>query len=300
MKFTLNWLKEYLDLTLPVEVVADKLTMLGLEVDNVIELYQDLEPVKVVKIIDVRPHPDADRLSLCDVTLGEEPFQVVCGAPNARPGLLTAIALPGVTMPGGLKVRKAAIRGQESSGMLCSEKDLGISEDHSGIMELPDNSSVGQSLPEALSLRDTLIEVDLTPNRPDCTSVIGIAREVAGFTSQKLNQPVKNDLPQLTGDGVPFSVEILDPADCPRYAARLLKNVTIAPSPWWLRKRLLSVGLRPINNVVDITNLVMLEYGQPLHAFDFDRLAGGKIVVRRARAGEDIVTLDGEKRKLDQ
>jgi phenylalanyl-tRNA synthetase beta chain len=300
MKFTLNWLKEYIDLTLPVEVVADKLTMLGLEVDNVIELYQDLEPVKVVKIIDVRPHPDADRLSLCDVTLGEEPFQVVCGAPNASPGLLTAIGLPGVTMPGGLKVKKAAIRGQESSGMLCSEKDLGISEDHRGIMELPDNSSVGQSLPEALSLRDTLIEVDLTPNRPDCTSVIGIAREVAGFTSQKLNQPVKNDLPELTGEGVPFSVEVLDHENCPRYAARLLKNVSIGPSPWWLRKRLLSVGLRPINNVVDITNLVMLEYGQPLHAFDFDRLGGHKIVVRRARAGEIIVTLDGEKRTLDQ
>jgi phenylalanyl-tRNA synthetase beta chain len=300
MKFTLNWLKEYVDLDLPVDVVADKLTMLGLEVDNVTELYQELDSTKVAEIITVRPHPDADRLTLCDVTVGEETFQVVCGAPNVKPGLLVPIALPGITMPGGLKVKKAAIRGQESSGMLCSEKDLGISENHSGIMELPDTARAGQSLSEALSLRDTLIEVDLTPNRPDCTSVIGIAREVAGFTSQKLNQPVKNDLPQLTGDGVPFSVEILDPADCPRYAARLLKNVTIAPSPWWLRKRLLSVGLRPINNVVDITNLVMLEYGQPLHAFDFDRLAGGKIVVRKARAGEDIVTLDGEKRKLDQ
>ncbi len=300
MKFTLNWLKEYIDLDLPVDVVADKLTMLGLEVDNVDELYQELEVIKVAKIIDVRPHPDADRLSLCDVTVGEETFQVVCGAPNARPELLTAIALPGSTMPGGLKVKKAAIRGQESSGMLCSEKDLGISEDHSGIMELPDTSSPGQSLPEAISLRDTLIEVDLTPNRPDCTSVIGIAREIAGFTGQKMNLPVKNDLPKLNGEGVPFSVEVLDPEDCPRYAARLLKNVSIGPSPWWLRKRLLSIGLRPINNVVDITNLVMLEYGQPLHAFDFDRLGGSKIIVRRARGGEDIVTLDGEKRKLDQ
>ncbi|MFC1827499.1 phenylalanine--tRNA ligase subunit beta [Thermodesulfobacteriota bacterium] len=300
MKFTLNWLKEYTDFDLPVDVLADKLTMLGLEVDNVDDLYQELDPIKVAKIINVKPHPDADRLTLCDVTVGEEAFQVVCGAPNARPEILTAIALPGTTMPGGFKVKKAAIRGQESSGMLCSEKDLGISEDHTGIMELPDIASSGQSLSEALSLRDTLIEVDLTPNRPDCTSVIGIAREVAGFTSQKLNQPVKNDLPQLTGEGVPFSVEVLNPEDCPRYAARLLKNVTIGPSPWWLRKRLLSIGLRPINNVVDITNLVMLEYGQPLHAFDFDRLGGGKIVVRRANAGENIVTLDGEKRELDQ
>ena len=300
MKFTLNWLKEYIDVDLPVEVVADKLTMLGLEVDNVTELYQDLDAIKVARIVNVKPHPGADRLTLCDVTLGAEVFQVVCGAPNARPGLLTSIALPGVTLPSGMKVRKAAIRGEESSGMLCSEKDLGISEDHRGIMELPGTAREGQSLTEALSLGDTLIEVDLTPNRPDCTSVIGIAREIAGFTNQKLKQPVGNELPALTGEGVPFSVEVLDTEDCPRYAARLLKNVTISPSPWWLRKRLLSVGLRPINNVVDITNLVMLEYGQPLHAFDFHRLGGGRIVVRRARAGENIVTLDGEKRQLNE
>jgi phenylalanyl-tRNA synthetase beta chain len=300
MKFTLNWLKEYINLDLPVDELADKLTMLGLEVDSIVELYQDLKGIKVARITDVRPHPDADRLTLCDVTVGEEVFQVVCGAPNARLGLLTAIALPGIVMSGGFKVKKAKIRGQESSGMLCSEKDLGISEDHSGIMELPETSIPGQPLTNALSLLDTLIEVDLTPNRPDCTSVIGIAREVAGFTNQKLNQPVKNDLPELNGEGVPFSVEVLDPGDCPRYAARLLKDVTIGPSPWWLRKRILSVGVRPINNVVDITNLVMLEYGQPLHAFDYDRLGGGKIIVRRARADEEIVTLDGEKRKLDQ
>ncbi|KPJ99104.1 MAG: hypothetical protein AMJ60_06100 [Desulfobacterales bacterium SG8_35] len=300
MKFTLNWLKEYIDVDLPVEVLADKLTMLGLEVDNVTGLFQGLDAIKVAKIVNVRPHPDADRLTLCDVTLGAEEFQVVCGAPNARSGLLTAIALPGVTLPSGMKVKKAAIRNQESSGMLCSEKDLGLSEDHSGIMELPETARAGQSLPDALSLHDTLIEVDLTPNRPDCTSVIGIAREIAGFTNQKLKQPVQNELPELTGEGVPFSVEVLDPEDCPRYGARLLKNITISTSPWWLRKRLLSVGLRPINNVVDITNLVMLEYGQPLHAFDFHRLGGEKIIVRRARAGEEIITLDGEKRQLDQ
>jgi phenylalanyl-tRNA synthetase beta chain len=300
MKFTLNWLKEYIDLELPVDVVTDRLTMLGLEVDNVVELYRDLESIKVAKIIAVRPHPDADRLTLCDVTLGDEEFQVVCGAPNAKAGLLTAIALPGVTLSSGMKVKKTAIRGQESSGMLCSEKDLDISEDHSGIMELPASAKAGEPLSEALSLRDTLIEVDLTPNRPDCTSVIGIAREIAGFTNQKLRQPIKNELPKLTGEGVPFSVEVLDSEDCPRYAARLLKNVAICPSPWWLRKRLLSVGLRPINNVVDITNLVMLEYGQPLHAFDFHRLSGGKIIVRRAMANENIITLDGVKRELDQ
>jgi phenylalanyl-tRNA synthetase beta chain len=300
MKFTLNWLKEYIDLDLPAEVVADRLTMLGLEVDNITELHRELDQgIRVARIINVRPHPDADRLTLCDVNVGAGPFQVVCGAPNARPDLLTAIAEPGITLPSGMKIKKAAIRGQESSGMLCSEKDLGISEDHSGIMELPDSAKPGQSLAEALALRDTLIEVDLTPNRPDCTSVIGIAREVAGFTGQRLKLPVKNDLPELTGEGVPFSVEVLDPEDCPRYAARLLKNISIGPSPWWLKNRLLAVGLRPINNVVDITNLVMLEYGQPLHAFDFHRLDGARIIVRRARPDEEIVTLDGEKRKLD-
>jgi phenylalanyl-tRNA synthetase beta chain len=300
MKFTLNWLREYTDIDLPVTVVAERLTMLGLEVDSVTDLYLGLTPIRVAKILDVTPHPDADRLSLCDVAVGDERFRVLCGAPNARAGLLTPIALPGVTLASGMEVKKAKIRGQESFGMLCSERDLGISEDHSGIMELPETARAGESLLEALSLHDTLVEVDLTPNRPDCTSVIGIAREVAGFTGQKLRQPVSGELPRLSNKGVPFSVEVRDPDDCPRYAARLLRNVAIGPSPWWLRKRLLAVGLRPINNVVDITNLVMLEYGQPLHAFDFQQLAGGRIVVRRARAGETIVTLDGEERKLHE
>lgn len=300
MKFTLNWLREYTDIDLPVTTVADRLTMLGLEVDSVTDLYSELAPIRVAKILRVMPHPDADRLSLCDVAVGDEEFRVVCGAPNARADLLTPIALPGVTLVSGMEVKKAKIRGQESFGMLCSEKDLGISEEHNGIMELPETARTGESLLEALSLQDTLIEVDLTPNRPDCTSVIGIAREVAGFTGQKLRQPVTGELPRLSNDGVPFAVEVRDPDDCPRYAARLIRNVTIGPSPWWLRKRLLAVGLRPINNVVDITNLVMLEYGQPLHAFDFQRLTGGRIVVRRARTGETIVTLDGEERKLHE
>lgn len=299
MKFTLNWLKEYIDLEMPVDALSDKLTMLGLEVDNVESLYEDLGPVKVARITDVMQHPDADRLVLCDVSVGQESYRVVCGAPNARPGLLTPIALPGTSLASGITVKKAKIRGQESIGMLCSERDLGISEDHTGIMELDESATDGQSLVESLGLSDVLIEVDLTPNRPDCTSVIGIAREVAGFTSQKMNLPVKNDLPELTGKGVPFSVEVLDPEDCPRYAGRLLRNVTIGPSPWWLKKRLLSVGQRPINNVVDITNLVMMEYGQPMHAFDFTKLAGSKIIVRRALQNEEITTLDGETRKLD-
>ena len=300
MKFTLDWLKEYIDVDMEVETLAARLTMLGLEVDNVEQLYQDLGPVKVARITDVRPHPDADRLTLCDVSVGPDSYQVVCGAPNAKPGLLTPIALPGTSLASGMTVKKAKIRGQESIGMLCSERDLGISEDHTGIMELDPSVNDGQSLIEALSLDDTLIEVDLTPNRPDCTSVIGIAREVAGFTNQKLRLPITSELPALTGEGVPFSVIVENPEDCPRYAGRLLKNVTIGPSPCWLKKRLLSVGQRPINNVVDVTNLVMMEYGQPMHAFDFSNLDGGKIIVRRAKKDEEITTLDGEIRQLDQ
>ena len=299
MKFTVNWLKQYIDFDFTPDELADRLTMAGLEVDSVDALFHGLDEVRVAKIVEVAPHPNADKLSLCEVAVGPERYRVVCGAPNAAVGMLTAIALPGVTLPSGLKIKKSKIRGESSIGMLCSERDLGISEEHSGIMELPETLEHGQSLIEALELKDTLIEVDLTPNRPDCTSVIGVAREVAGFTRGNISQPIEKELPALTGEGVPFAVDVESPEDCPRYAARLLRNVTIAPSPWWLKKRLLSIGLRPINNVVDITNFVMLEYGQPLHAFDFDELAGHRIVVRKPAPGETITTLDGTKRELD-
>jgi len=298
MKFTLNWLKEYVDFDLTVEELCDRLTMLGLEVDSVTDLYRDLDGVRVARIDRVEPHPNAGKLSICDVTVDGVTERVVCGAPNARPGLWTAFTPPGVTLPSGIIVKEAKIRGEVSRGMLCSEKDLGISEDHSGIMEISGTAAGDGSLVEVLGLRDTLIEVDLTPNRPDCACLAGIAREVAGFTGGKLKIPQAEAVPELSGD-VPFGVDILAFDACPRYAARMLKNVTIGPSPWWLRKRLLAVGMRPINNVVDVTNLVMMELGQPLHAFDFNRLAGGRIVVRKAAAGERMVTLDGVARELD-
>lgn len=298
MKLTLNWLRQYVDTDIAPADLAARLTMLGLEVDAVEELFAGLDHLFVARVDTVSPHPNADKLVLCDVTVGENTTRVVCGAPNARPGLLTAIALPGAVMPSGMKVKAAKIRGENSSGMLCSEKDLGISESHGGIMELSESMVCGQPLIEALSLRDTMIEIDLTPNRPDCASVIGIAREVAGFVDKPLSLPVADDLPDLTGEGVPFTVAIEDSA-CPRYAARLITGVKIAPSPFWLRQRLLAVGLRPINNVVDVTNFVMMEYGQPLHAFDFRLLSGGKIIVRKARQGETFTTLDGSVRDLD-
>lgn len=299
MKFTINWLKEYLDTELEAAVIADRLTMLGLEVDSIKELAVGLEPVVAARIESVSPHPDADRLSVCEVSTGADRYQVVCGASNAKAGMLTALARPGTKLPAGIIVRQATIRGIESAGMLCSEKELGLGDDHSGIIELPTTISLGNSLVETLQLRDTMIEVDLTPNRPDCTSVIGIAREIAGFTGSTLRLPVSGELPPLTGIGLPFNVEVHSSEDCPRYAARLLHKVTVAPSPWWLKKRLLAVGLRPINNVVDITNFVMLETGQPMHAFDFNLLDENRIIVRRADENETITTLDGNRRQLD-
>lgn len=299
MKCTLSWLRKYTDCDLDSTELVRGLTMAGLEVDSCQELFADLiDSVRVVKILSVVPHPQADRLVICEVDLTEKKLRVVCGAPNAKPGMVTALALPGAVLPSGLEIKSSNIRGEVSEGMLCSEKDLGISDNHSGIMDLPSSLVVGDSLIEALSLRDTLLEVDLTPNRPDCASIIGIAREIAGFTGKNLNLPVDKELPVLTGQNLPFSVVVESPA-CSRYAARLLENVTIAPSPWWLKKALLAVGLRPINNVVDITNFVMLEYGQPLHAFDFDRVSGGKILVRLANPLEKINTLDGIERELD-
>ncbi len=298
MKFTVNWLKQYVDFDLSVEDLAEGLTMLGLEVDAVTPLYQDLTEIKVAEVITVDQHPQADHLSLCTVQVGTETKRVVCGAPNVRPGLLSAIALPGVIMPEGFKIKKSKLRGQVSEGMLCSEKELGLNDSHAGIIELPGSCTAGQSLRQALNLEDTLIEVDLTPNRPDCTSVIGIAREIAAFSGSSLKLPEADGSIPVT-DSASFSVEVQDTTLCPRYAAQLLRGVKIGPSPAWLQRLLTAVGLRPINNIVDITNFVMLEYGQPLHAFDFNKLSGGKIIVRRALSGEKITTLDDVERLLD-
>jgi len=299
MKFTLNWLREYLPTDLDAATIAARLSMLGLEVDAVQPLCPELPGVVVARVESVQRHPNADKLTLCDVSVGDGATRrVVCGAPNVRAGLITAMALPAAVLPGGFTIKPTKIRGEASEGMLCSAKELGLSDEHAGIMELTDEVFPGQPIVAALGLDDTLIEVDLTPNRPDCASVIGIAREVAAFAGGTLKKPITK-VPQLTGQGVPFSVRVEAVADCPRYVARMARNVKIGPSPDWLRQRLLAVGLRPINNVVDITNFVMLEYGQPLHAFDFDTLKGGGIVVRKARPGEAIETLDGTSRTLE-
>lgn len=302
MKLTLKWLNEYVPLDgLAPAQIADGLTMLGLEVDAVVDMSKGLAGVKIVRIAGVRKHPDADRLTLCDVDTGTETVQVVCGAPNAREGLITAFVPPGVQLPNGLKIKKAKVRGQESHGMLSSGKELGISEEHSGILEIEGDVEIGAELISALGLNDTMVEVDLTPNRPDCASVIGIAREVGGFFGKKVTTPVSREsVPQFDGSKSDVSVEILEPELCPRYAARRLTGVTIKPSPKWMQQRLLAVGMRPINNIVDITNYVMLETGQPLHAFDCNKIKGAKIVVRCPSGNEKTFkTLDGSERTLE-
>ncbi len=300
MKFTLDWLKNYVDLDdVAPEKLADELTMVGLEVDSVTALYEDLSSLKTGRVLSVERHPNAEKLSVCEVMVGDERQQIVCGAANVRPGLNVVVALPGTTLPGNFKIKKSKVRGVESRGMICSERELGLSDDHQGIMELADDIEPGQSFIDATGLRDTQIEVDLTPNRPDCASVIGIAREAAGIYRKPITLPYRNT--QLSETSTTFAVEVENPDLCPRYAARLITGITIGPSPWWLRKRLLSVGMRPINNVVDVTNFVMLEYGQPLHAFDFETLIGGKIVVRTPRDEEKtFTTLDNIERPLDR
>ncbi len=300
MKFSIDWLQEYVDTkALSPQELTDHLTMLGLEVDSVEPLFPALSNLITAKIVKAEPHPDADKLQLCTVDTGKEQLSVVCGAPNAREGLITAFAPVGTIMPNGMKIKASKVRGIKSFGMLCSERELGLSDSHSGIMELEETVAHGQPLLQALGMDDLVVEVDLTPNRPDCASLIGIAREVSGITRAPLQRPVESA--ELVENTNHFRVDVENYELCPRYSARLIKNVTIKQSPWWLRKRLLSVGLRPINNVVDITNFVMLEYGQPLHAFDFAKIAGQQIVVRQARKSEThITTLDGEKRAIDQ
>jgi phenylalanyl-tRNA synthetase beta chain len=298
MKVSFNWLKEYVDCGLTPAELADRLTMAGLEVEGVEEKGAALKGVVVAQITSLAPHPRADRLSLCSVKTGERTYPIVCGARNMKQGDKVALALAGAELPGGTEIKKTKIRGEQSEGMLCSEAELGLSTSAEGIMILPPEAPLGIPVADALNTRDHLFELSVTPNRGDCLSIIGVARECAALLGTTLHPPK----PQLR-EGKQrveelVQVSILDPDLCPRYSARLITGLKIAPSPFWLRTRLENAGVRSINNVVDVTNYVMLEYGQPLHAFDFDLLEGGAIVVKRAAEGERFVTLDGIERPL--
>jgi len=300
MKISLNWLKQYVPVDISATELADKLTMAGMEVEGVTERFQYLDSVVVGKIIEVSPHPNADKLRLCQVSTGEQTISIVCGAPNAETGMKVPCALPGAVMPSGLAVKKSTIRGEKSAGMLCSETELELGLDQSGLMVLNDELKEGSPLNTALNLSDTVLEIDLTPNRPDCLSFIGIAREVATMVDHPVSLPEIKLPPASDKISDLTSVTIKNADLCPRYAARLITDITVGPSPFWLQDRLLAIGLKPINNIVDITNFVMMETGQPLHAFDFDRLAENRIVVRASQDKEPFTTLDEKERQLPE
>lgn len=299
MKVSLSWLKDYIDINMDPADLAEALTMAGLEVDSVSDRYAYLNSVIVGRIEEVEPHPNADKLKICRVNTGDRRLSVVCGAPNVRQSMLAPLALPGTVLPDGTRLGKSVIRGERSEGMLCSDAELGIGDEPGGIMALDSSLQVGGNLAQSLGLSDTVFELDLTPNRPDCLSVLGIAREIAAMQQTPLKYPDYTIKDKTDAIRQFSSVRIEAPDHCPRYSARLVQDVKVAPSPFWLQDRLLSIGLRPINNIVDITNFVMMETGQPLHAFDFDRLTENRIVVRLASQGEKFSTLDEKQRTLE-
>ena len=301
MKVSLKWLRDYVDIKLTSRELAEKLTMAGLEVRGIETVGGTWDNVVIGEVVALDPHPNADRLKLATVDLGTEQVTTVCGAPNISLGQRVTFARVGACLmdphTGEAAVLKPAkIRGIVSEGMVCSEKELGISESHEGILILPPEAPVGAPL--SAYMGDVVLDLDITPNRPDCLSVIGIAREIAALTGEAIHLPeVHYEEKEKSIDSF-ASVDIVSPDLCPRYCASLVTGIRIAPSPVWLQQRLNSCGMRPINNVVDVTNYVMLEYGQPLHAFDYDKLRGRQIIVRRSGKGETITTLDGSKRTL--
>ena len=300
MKASLDWLKDYVKLP-QVEELAARLTMAGLEIEAIDRPGAALEGVVVAQVKAAKPHPNADKLQVTEIDDGSgASIQVVCGAKNFKVGDKVPLATVGTSLPNGVKIQKAALRGVESYGMLCSAKELGLAEDASGLLILDPKLEPGTPIAKALGIDDVVFEVNVTPNRPDALSHLGVAREISVLTEAPLKLPE----PKLREDGAraadKIKVRIDDPERCPRYAARVIEGVKIGPSPDWLQKRLKACGVRPISNVVDVTNYVLLETGQPLHAFDLDRLAGQEIIVRRAKPGEKMTTLDGKERALEQ
>ncbi|MEO5559203.1 MAG: phenylalanine--tRNA ligase subunit beta, partial [Dokdonella sp.] len=299
MKFSENWLRELVDIPVDRDTLMHRLTMAGLEVEGVELRGAALEGVVVGEIVACEPHPNADKLRVCQVAIGQgDPLTIVCGAPNARLGLKAPLAMIGMKMPNGIEIKKAALRGVESNGMLCSAKELGIDADASGLMELPADAPTGAPLARYLGLPDASIEIKLTPNRPDCLSVRGLARDAAAlFGTSMCVAP--NATVAVTGSATRL-VRLEAAADCPRYVGRVIEGIdATAKSPLWLAERLRRSGLRPISAIVDVTSLVMLELGQPLHAFDNDKISGG-IVVRRAASRETLKLLDGSEHVLGE
>ena len=297
MLLSLNWLREFVPYEGDAAALAERLTMLGLEVEEIANPFAALAGIVVGHVLERAAHPSSDHLSVCKVDIGTgEVLDIVCGAPNVAAGQKVPVAPVGTVMPGGLEIKKAKLRGQPSCGMICSERELALGEGHEGIMVLDQALLPGTSICDALGLDQVVLDVSITPNRADCLSVLGLAREVAAAFELPLNVPRI----EMSESGAPFQGFAIepDPELCPLYQARLIRNVAIGKSPDWLRYRLLAVGLRPINNIVDVTNYVMMELGQPLHAFDRDLLRGDRIRVARASDGMTLTTLDGQDRAL--
>ena len=307
MKISHNWLRKYVDFKLSPHDVVEGLTMLGLEVESYEDLSEKFDRFVVGEVLERARHPNADRLTLCKVNTGKEVQEIVCGAPNVAAGQKVAVALVGATIPHNqhdpegnpFVLERAKIRGVESNGMICSAFELGLGEDANGIMVLDAGAKVGTALAKHLGRADVIYEIGITPNRPDCLSHVGVAREVAVLSKKKVQIPDVRFRESTTTSARLAKVMIEDRIGCPRYSARVLRNVRIQPSPKWLRDMLSAVGVRPINNVVDVTNFVLMEIGQPLHAFDYDKIAGHTIIVRRASEGQRFTTLDGKERALN-
>ncbi|WHX78627.1 phenylalanine--tRNA ligase subunit beta [Priestia flexa] len=302
-----RWLQEYVDLSgVKAEELADKVTKSGIEVEGVENLNKGVSGVVIGHVVEREQHPNADKLSRCQVDLGDETVQIVCGAPNVAQGQKVAVAKVGAVLPGNFKIKRAKLRGEESNGMICSLQELGIesklvAKDYQeGIFVFPSDAEVGADALEALNLHDEVLELGLTPNRSDCLSMLGVAHEVAAILNREVKYPEVEfqETEEKASDYISVAVEAKE--DNPLYVARMVKNVKIAPSPLWMQTRLMAAGIRPHNNVVDITNYILLEYGQPLHAFDYDRLGSKEVVVRHAQEGEEIVTLDDQKRVLKE
>jgi phenylalanyl-tRNA synthetase beta chain len=298
MKLSYNWLKELAGIDWVAEKAGERLTMCGIACEYIEPAGRYMKRVVVGEITDLKPIKGASKIVLATVNLGDTVTDVICGAPNVAVGQKVPVALEGARLGGDIVIKKVKIRGIESAAMICSERELGISDDHSGIMALDKDARVGAALVEQLGYDDHVMTFELTPNRGDCMSAIGIARDLAALSLSQLNIPSVAVVESSEPAANHISVSIDDLAGCPRYAARIIRNVKIEPSPWWIKKKLLMSGIRPISNIVDITNLVMLETGHPLHAFDLARFGSNEVVVRRARQNEKFLTLDGNEHRL--
>ena len=298
MLISLNWLKQYVEIKESIEEVANALTMIGQEVEAIEIQGKNLENVVIGQIVEFDRHPNSDRLTLLKVNVGEgEPLQIICGATNHKLNDKVVVAKIGATLPGDFKIKKSKIRDVESYGMLCSEEELGFAKESDGIIILPEDAPIGKEYREYLNLNDVIFELEITPNRPDCLSHIGIAREIAAYYDRKVKYPSIEINETIESINTLIKVNIDDKERCKRYVGKIVKNVKVQESPEWLKRRIQAMGLNPINNIVDITNFVMFEYNQPMHAFDFDKLKGN-INVRAAKENEEITTLDGVDRVL--